>query len=109
MIDDVRVEDIGKRPDQPLSPVRLEDLVPLPPPYDKFDEETEWKEIKESSRDGMVCNLDGTVASPLPRPQNEAEEQEYVDKFVAGLMKLLEPENNWTFLQPLLLSLEYCV
>ena len=25
------------------------------------------------------------------------------------LKKLLEPENNWTFLQPLLLSLEYCV
>ncbi|MHC5007029.1 MAG: (Fe-S)-binding protein, partial [Planctomycetota bacterium] len=82
MINDVRVEDIGKHPDEPLSEVRLEDLVPLPPPYDKFDEEAEWKEITEKTREGLVCNLDGVVASPLPRPANEAEEKECVEKFV---------------------------
>jgi Fe-S oxidoreductase len=109
MINDVRVGDIGKNPDEPLSPVKLEDLVPLPPPYDRFDEEAEWKEITEKTREGLVCNLDGVVASPLPRPANEAEEKECVEKFVNGLKKLLEPQNNWTFLQPLMLSLEYCV
>ena len=87
MIDDVRVEDIGKHPDEPLSPVRLQDLVPLPPPYDKFDEETEWKEIKDTVKDGLVCNLDGVVASPLPKPKDAAEEKEYVDKFIAGLKR----------------------
>ena len=29
--------------------------------------------------------------------------------FVEGLKKLLSKENNWTFLQPLTLSLEYCI
>jgi Fe-S oxidoreductase len=105
----VGVEDIGKRPGEVLSPVNLEDLPPLPPPYDKIDEEPVWKEIKEKAKEGMVCNLDGVVASPLPQPKDAAEEKEYVDKFVAGLKKLLTPENNWTFLQPLMLSLEYCV
>ena len=37
------------------------------------------------------------------------EEKKYVDLFVSGLKKLLSRENNWTFLQPLLLSIEYCV
>ena len=71
MINDVRVEDIGRHPDEPLSPVKLEDLVPLPPPYDTFDEEAEWKEITAKTREGLVCNLDGVVASPLPRPASE--------------------------------------
>ena len=55
----VSVEDIGKHCDEMLSPVSLEDLVPLPPPYDKFDEEAEWKEINPKAgfkRFGLVRN-----------------------------------------------------
>jgi Fe-S oxidoreductase len=109
MINRVGVEDIGKRRGELLSPVKMDDLPPLPPPYDKFDEQPEWKEIRAKVREGMVYNLDGVVACPLPVPKDAAEEKQYVDKFVAGLRKLFERENNWTFLQPLLLSLEYCV
>jgi ferredoxin len=32
-----------------------------------------------------------------------------VKKFLEGLKKLFEKENNWTFLQPLVHSMEYCV
>jgi Fe-S oxidoreductase len=44
----------------------------------------------------------------FPKPKTPEEEKELVDKFVAGLQKLFEKENNWTFLQMLILSLENC-
>jgi Fe-S oxidoreductase len=53
-------------------------------------------------------NLDGFSALALPQPKNKEEEEKYVKQFISGLKKLLSKEDNWTFLQPLLLSLEYC-
>jgi len=103
------VKEIGQRPDDLLSAIELSDLVPLPPPYDKLEDQPQWKEISQAAKDSMMCNLDGVVASSLPKPKDEAEEREYVDRFVNGLRKLLQKNNNWTFLQPLTLSLEYCV
>ncbi len=105
----VSVKDIGKRPGEVLCPVRPEELMPLPAPYDKAEELPAWKELKPEAAERMVCNLDGVVALSLPQPKDEAEEKKYVDQFVSGLRKLLEQNNNWTFLQPLTLSLEYCV
>jgi Fe-S oxidoreductase len=105
----VRVKDIGKRPGELLSPLGVEDLAPLPPPYDRIEDQPKWKELTAGARDGLVCNLDGVIAASLPKPKDAAEEQQYVDRFVEGLRKLLERHNNWTFLQPLTLSLEYCV
>ncbi|MGD2069534.1 MAG: (Fe-S)-binding protein, partial [Gemmatimonadota bacterium] len=67
-----------------------------------------WKEIGDDTRQRVVCNLDGTIALGLPRPESEEEEKAYVDRFVDGLRKALERNNNWTFLQPLTLSLQYC-
>ncbi|KPJ95936.1 MAG: 4Fe-4S ferredoxin [Gemmatimonas sp. SG8_17] len=103
----VRVKDIGKRGDEVLCPIIPEDLTPLPPPYG--EDEPAWKELSEATTNNVVCNLDGVVAVSLPKAKDEAEEREYVEKFRAGLKKLLEKNNNWTFLQPLILSLEYCV
>ena len=105
----VRVQDIGKHEGELLSPVELQELVPLPPPYDRLEDQPKWKEISASAKESMVCNLDGVVASSLPQPKDADEERLYVDRFVDGLRKLLEKPNNWTFLQPLTLSLEYCV
>ncbi len=105
----VRVKDIGKRGAEVLSPIGLQDLEPLPPPYDRPEDEPAWKEISAESKERMVCNLDGVVALNIPKPKDAAEEQRYVEQFRAGLKKLLEKRNNWTFLQPLTFSLEYCV
>jgi len=41
---------------------------------------------------------------PVPRMKRS-----FVRKFLSGLKKLLSKENNWTFLQPLVHSLDYCV
>jgi Fe-S oxidoreductase len=104
----LKVEDFGKRQGEQLTNVDIVDLVPLPPPYDEIDNQPEWKEIKSEQKENIVCNLDGVVACSLPQPKNEAEEEEIVAKFLAGLRKLLTRENNWVFLQPLMLTLEYC-
>ncbi len=102
----VSVKDISRRENEVLSPVSVEDLPPLPPPYDK---DPAWKEIKPEARERMVCNLDGFVGVSIPQPATEEEKQACVDRFESGMKKLFSKENNWTFLQPLILSAEYCV
>ena len=79
MKDRVSVQDISKRDGEVLSPISLEELVPLPPPYDKLDEQPAWKELAPAAKERMVCNLDGVVALSLPQPENEAEEKKYVE------------------------------
>jgi Fe-S oxidoreductase len=105
----VRVKDIGKKRGEVLSPVGPEDLMPLPPPYNNPEDEPAWKELRPETKERLVCNLDGVIALSLPQPKSAEEEEAFVAKFRDGLGKLLEANNNWTFLQPLLLSLEYCV
>jgi len=97
-------QDIGKEFDQ-LSHVELTDLMKLPPPYDDFNQP--WKEIDEQTRQKFVM-VDDTIAVGLPIPETEEEERELVEKFLNGLRKLFSREDNWTFLQPLMLSLEHC-
>ncbi|HIP63190.1 MAG TPA: (Fe-S)-binding protein [Archaeoglobus profundus] len=102
------VQDISK-PSERLAYIRLEDLLKLPPPYDKPGEEPEIKEPNPEWSEKYVTELDGFVAIDVPwKPKTKEEEDELVRKFLEGLRKLLDKENNWTFLQPLMLSLEYC-
>ncbi|MBN1656552.1 MAG: (Fe-S)-binding protein [Deltaproteobacteria bacterium] len=104
----LKISDFGKNGDRLLTTVKKDDLPPLPPPYDKIEAEKKWVEISDEKKRRTTCNLDGFVALSLPRPKDEGEEKQMVDKFVAGLEKLLTQENNWGFLQPLTLTLEYC-
>ena len=99
--------EISKKTGQPLETIRVEDLPPLPPPYENYEEQP-ITELKEDQKERWEHDLDGVSALNLPRPKTPQEEQELVDKFLAGFRKLLSKENNWTFLQPLMLSLEYC-
>ncbi|MDI3496937.1 (Fe-S)-binding protein, partial [Archaeoglobus sp.] len=71
--------------------------------------EPELQEPNPEWSEKYVTELDGYIAIDEPwKPQNEEEEKELVEKFLSGLRKLLDREANWTFLQPLMLSLEYC-
>ena len=105
---EVKVSDIGKNPDEQLINITAEDLIPLPYPYDKWDGETIIKPLTEEQKNAYECSLDGVSAVGIPRPKNKEEEEELVQKFLSGLRKLLSKEDNWTFLQPLTLSLDYC-
>ncbi len=105
----LKLTDIAKNEDSQLTEINLDELAPLPPPYDKVEEQPEFKRLTPDQRERLVCNLDGVVSyAALPKPGNKEEEKKYVEQFVSGLKKLLSKENNWTFLQPLLLSLDYC-
>jgi Fe-S oxidoreductase len=105
----LKLTDIAKGEDTQLIDINLDELIPLPPPYDKVEEVRGFKQLTEDQRERLVCNLDGFVSyAGLPKPKTKEEEKKYVEQFISGLKKLLNKENNWTFLQPLLLSLDYC-
>ncbi|HUH66667.1 MAG TPA: (Fe-S)-binding protein, partial [Syntrophales bacterium] len=83
------------------------DLPPLPTPYEDFNKAT-IQPLKPERVKDIETSLDDTVAIGIPKPTSKKEEEELVRKFLSGLKKLFEKENNWTFLQPLMLSMEYC-
>jgi len=103
-----KLSDVSKNPETPLAIVEPKDLMPLPYPCDNLNQ-VAATELTEEQKELYESSLDGIVALAIPKPKNKAEEEELVLKFLSGLRKLFSKENNWTFLQPLLLSVEYCV
>lgn len=104
----VAIADIAKKEGQ-LVKITLDDLMKLPPPYDKQGMEPDVTEPKPEWKDKYVTELDGYVAIDVAwKPKTKEEEDKLVQKFVTGLRKLMDKEANWGFIQPLLLSLEYC-
>jgi Fe-S oxidoreductase len=103
----IKVEEISKVSSQ-LSHVDSNELVPLPPPYDGAEGTPEWKPLTDTAKEQYEATLDDTIAVSIPRPKNKEEEEALVRKFLSGLEKLFSKENNWTFLQPLVLSMENC-
>lgn len=97
----VKISDLAKK-DRVLR-LKPKDLMELPVALEtqNFTEpKEEWNYVKD---------LDGFVAIDLDWvPKSEEEKRELVSKFLNGLKKLLDREANWTFLYPLLLSLDYC-
>lgn len=85
-----------------------EDLSPLPPPLETPEKDKPWGLLSERFTYTHECALDNTCAVSIPQPKTEAEERELVEKFLSGLQKLFTRESNWTFLQPLLLTMEHC-
>ncbi len=103
----IRIKDISKKDGQ-LVELLPEEFVPLPPPYDKPEEQPGFKKLSEQARSDYDSTLDGVLASGIPLPKTPEEEQLLIDKFIAGVKKLFTKENNWGFLQPLILSMEHC-
>jgi ferredoxin len=101
----MKIGDFG-RPARQLVTLEPSDLLPLPPPY---DEPRPLKQLSEEQRERYEASLDGFVGVGITKPASVKEEEEFVRKFLSGLKKLLSKENNWTFLQPLVHSLDYCV
>lgn len=102
----MKPEEIALKTEQ-LEHISLKDLPPLPPPYSDL-EETPITPLTDDQKQRWEHSLDGVSCLNLPRPQTPEEEEKLVEGFLSGLKKLLSPENNWAFLQPLSLSLEYC-
>ena len=102
----MKPQEISKKGEQ-LVKIKVEDLPPLPAPYEDFEEEP-ITELTDDQKQRWEHSLDGVSALNLPKPETPEEEQRLVEAFLEGFRKLMTKENNWTFLQPLMLSLEYC-
>ena len=100
-----RMPDMARRDRDPLLRVDPAQLPPLSPePQAPPRPASPARAV--SNADGYA--LDGTRVLALPNPATPQEEDELVRAFLSGLEKLFSRENNWTFLQPLLLSMEHC-
>ena len=98
--------DISK-PSKRLGHIEPAELPPLPPPYEDFNH-VAISELKAEKTASIETSLDDTVAIAIPKPADKEAEEKYIRAFLSGLKKLFEKENNWGFLQPLLLSMEHC-
>lgn len=99
----VNIRDIGAA-DEVLSPLTNGDIEPLP----GFDEQP-FKTVKAETKQRYDYSLDGFSALHLPIPQTKEEEAQIVNSFLTGLEKLFKKEDNWAFLQPTVLSTNYCM
>lgn len=93
--------------DDPLVNIDIHDQEPLPPPFDKLDEEPVFKPLSDQAIEKYEC-LDDTIAVNIPQTKTPEEEDELVRSFLVGFKKLFSTEDNWTFLQPLVMSMEHC-
>jgi len=100
------VKDIA-RGDEPLAHIEIKNQPPLPPPYDKEGEVPNFKPLTDKARESFTC-LDDTIALNIPTPASKEEEEKLVNGFLSGFRKLFNEADNWTFLQPLLISMEHC-
>ena len=97
------------RPDrEPLIHLDSDDLMPLPAPLDDDAQDHPWTPLSGQCVARYECGLDDTCAVNIPQPKTPEEEKQLVARFLSGLDKLFDKENNWTFLQPLLLTMEHC-
>ncbi len=103
---DVRLRDLSQRESEPLFDITRAQLRPLPDAFTAASAGREWKPLSEST--ACECGLDNTCALNLPKPSTWQEEDELVQRFIQGVEKLFTSENNWGFLQPLVLTMEHC-
>ena len=99
----LNITDVSKDTDR-LTTVLVEDLMPLPGDFPA----TQPGPIPAAITDNFVCILDDLQVLPIPKPKNRQEEEELVNKFLNGMRKLFNKESNWTFLNLLDMSVEYC-
>ncbi len=103
-----RVRDISQNPPEQLLHLAVEELMPLPNLQDELQAKPPVRPLTEEQKASYECSLDGVSAIRLPKPKSKEEEEALVRSFLRGLERLFSKEDNWTFLQPLTLSLEYC-
>ncbi len=88
--------------------LNVDALLPLPFPYHDW-RDTEIPPLSAQQQARYEVGPDGVSALRIPKPASQEERDAAVARFLGGLKKLFSKENNWTFLQPLMLSMENCV
>ena len=104
----INLRDVSRPDSEPLIHVENEELMPLPAPLESPEKDRAWAALSEQCQSRYECGLDDTCAVNIPKPKSREEEEQLVARFLSGLDKLFDKENNWTFLEPLLLTMEHC-
>jgi Fe-S oxidoreductase len=104
---DVKIKQLCEQCGQ-LVELNVADIPKLPHPYEDW-EDSPITEISAEKRQQLEAGLDGVIGVRIPVPKTQAEKDELVARFLSGLDRLFSPADNWTFLQPFLLSMENCV
>ncbi|HET7841978.1 MAG TPA: (Fe-S)-binding protein, partial [Terriglobia bacterium] len=104
----MKLNDMSKRSREPLVHVNPRDLMPLPATDGDAGKDRPWAPLSANTHANYECALDDTCAVSVAQPKSKEEEDALIRKFLSGLEKLFDRENNWTFLQPLLLTMEHC-
>lgn len=100
--------DMAREERKPLIHLENTDLMPLPFPLEDPAKDHNWAPLSAQVTEGYECFLDDTCAVNVPQPKTKAEEDALVARFLSGLDKLFTRENNWAFLEPLVLTMEHC-
>jgi Fe-S oxidoreductase len=100
------VNDISKGGNERLLEISNQDWMTLPCPS---DQQRSIRPLTDEQRNRFEHSLDGVSALGIPKPKTKGEEDHLVQSFLSGLRKLLSRDDNWTFWQPLVQSLEGCV
>ncbi|MEI6186254.1 MAG: (Fe-S)-binding protein, partial [Dehalococcoidia bacterium] len=103
----IKISDISKNRGEPMAELKAADLMSLPGEEPQVGKPA-IKPLSDAQKGKYEGSLDGVSALTLPKPQTKEEEDKLVRSFLNGLEKLLSKDDNWTFLQPLTLSLDYC-
>ncbi|TKJ30230.1 MAG: 4Fe-4S ferredoxin [Chloroflexi bacterium B3_Chlor] len=101
-----KVSDISRAGDEQLLELTSLDWMTLPCPS---DQPLSIRPLPDEQRSQIEHSLDGISALGIPKPTSKGEEDGLVQSFLNGLRKLLSHDDNWTFWQPLVYSLESCV
>lgn len=96
----MRVNELGRGGREPV--VKLGPLMDIGLP------EPPQRQVSKTLLERYDFSLDGYAAVGIPLPKSDEEKRSFVEKFLKGLEKDLTAEGNWTFLQQVLLSLNYC-
>ncbi len=105
---ETEIKDISRNPGEQMVDISSADLMPFSCYRNGSNGHPPVKPLTPEQKKKFESSLDGVSALRLPKPKTKEEEDRLVASFLNGLRKLLSKENNWTFLQPLTLSLEYC-
>ncbi len=76
MSDDRRnptLDDMSRTDGKPLTHVRNDDLMPLPPPLDDTARERPWKPLSDQAQNRYECLIDDNCAVSVPKPATKAE------------------------------------
>ena len=98
------LRDIAVLTDEPLYSLEPGDLIELP----FIDSEPPVTPAPPHLCSRYDLSFDGFTPLGIPHPVSDDDKRRLVEGFLSGLGKLLDPQDNWPFLQIFRLSLDYC-